>query len=50
MEGYLSVCDEGTENSVARVAAAAQVGVAYFENPVAGKITAPRVAFFGLLL
>ncbi len=45
-EGYLSVCDEDTVNSVARVAAAAQVTVGYFENAVAGKITEPRVAFF----
>ncbi len=28
----------------------AQVAVGYFENTVAGKITEPRVAFFGLLL
>ncbi len=46
MEGYLSVCDEDTVNSVARVAAVAQVGVGYFENTVAGKITEPRVAVF----
>ncbi len=31
-EGYLSVCDEGTANSVVRVAAVAQVFVGYFEN------------------
>ncbi len=38
--------DEGTANSVARVVAVTQVGVGYFENTVAGKITEPRVAFF----
>ncbi len=32
MEGYLSLCDEDTANSVVRVAA-----VGYFENTVAGK-------------
>ncbi len=40
------MCDEGTANSVARVAAVAQVAVGYFENTVAGKITEPRVAVF----
>ncbi len=34
------MCDEGTANSVARVAAVAQVAVGYFEYTVAGKITA----------
>ncbi len=43
---YLSVCDEGTANSVARVAAVAQVALGYFKNIVAGKITKPRVAVF----
>ncbi len=38
------MCDEGTANSVARVAAVAQVG--YFENTVAGEITELRVAVF----
>ncbi len=33
-------------NSVARVAAVAQVFVGYFENTVTGKITEPRVAVF----
>ncbi len=46
VEGYLSVCDEDTANSVARVAAVAQVFVGYFENTVAGKITEPWVAVF----
>ncbi len=40
------MCDEDTANSVARVAAVAQVTVGYFENTVAGKITEPWVAFF----
>ncbi len=45
-EGYLSVCDADTANSVAGVAAEAQVFVGYFENTVAGKITELRVAVF----
>ncbi len=40
------MCDEDTANSVARVTAVAQVGVAYFENTVAGKITEPWVVVF----
>ncbi len=40
------MCDDDTANSVARVAAVAQVAVGYFENTVAGKITEPRVAVF----
>ncbi len=44
------MCDEDTENSVARVAAVAhtqaQVAVGYFENTVAGKIIEPWVAVF----